>query len=245
MSWRGAVRRLLPYVIAIVGGFILAYLIVAFFVFPAGIIPRDVKVPNVVGLDYADAARRLEQVGFKAEPGETRFHPSAPKMTVLEQIPAAGATDVSGTTVILAVSGGQRMGNVPNVTGMSQPDAERSLENAGFDVGDITEQPSPQPRGEVIESRPVAGTQVPVPSPVGLVVSAGPSVVLAPDVVGRTLASARLLLEQVGLALGDVRSRDGSPADDAATVMSQSPAAGSQVARGSRINVEIGGGGPR
>jgi eukaryotic-like serine/threonine-protein kinase len=241
VNWRGALRRFMPYVIAIVGGFVLAYLVVAFFIFPAGIIPRDVKVPNVVGLDYADAAVRLEQAGFKAEPGETRFHSSAPKMTVLEQTPSAGATDLVGATVSLVVSGGQRMASVPSLVGMTQTEAERALENAGFDLGDVVEQPSPQPRGEVVESRPAAGTQVPVPSPVGLLVSAGPSVVLAPDVVGRNFASARLLLEQVGLAVGDVTSRDGSSADGAATVLSQSPAAGSQVARGARINLEVGG----
>ena len=66
MNWRGAIRRFIPYVIAIIGGFIVAYLIVAFVIFPAGIVPKDVKVPNVVGLDYDEAARRLQQSGFTA-----------------------------------------------------------------------------------------------------------------------------------------------------------------------------------
>lgn len=241
MSSRGDLRRFLPYLVAIVGGFGIAYLVVAFLLFPSGVIPNDVKVPNVIGLDYADAANRLEQAGFEASPGETRFHASAPKMTVLEQSPAAGSTDLVGATVTLVVSGGQRMGAVPNVVGLLEADAERTLTDAGFDVGDVQEQPSEQPLGEVIASRPAAGTQAPVPSSIGLVTSAGPSVVIAPDVVGRNFASARLLLEQVGLAVGDVQGDDGATPADAATVLSQSPAAGSQVARGSRINLQVGG----
>lgn len=63
MSLRGRLRRLLPYVIAAAGGFLLAYLIVAFFVFPAGVIPTDVRVPNVIGLTYNDAAAQLLQRG--------------------------------------------------------------------------------------------------------------------------------------------------------------------------------------
>src|SRR5207253_3244549 len=57
MSWRGRLRRFLPYLISAVGGFLLAYLIVAFFIFPSGVIPEDVRVPNVVGLTYAEAVR--------------------------------------------------------------------------------------------------------------------------------------------------------------------------------------------
>jgi eukaryotic-like serine/threonine-protein kinase len=238
---RGAIRRFLPYVLAIVGGFVIAYLLVAFAVFPAGIVPHEVKVPNVVGLDYGDAMRRLQQAGFKAEQGETRYNSSAPKMTVLEQTPAAGSNDAVGGTVTLAVSGGQKMGSVPSIVGMTQTDAERTLEASGFDVGEVTEQPSDQPRGQVIATRPSPGAQVPMPGSVALVVSAGPTVVLAPDVVGRNFAEARQLLEQVGLALGDVTTPDGRSANGTATVMSQSPAAGSQVARGSRINLQVGG----
>jgi eukaryotic-like serine/threonine-protein kinase len=240
VSWRGSIRRFLPYVIAIIGGFILAYLIVAFVIFPSGIVPKDVRVPNVVGLDFDEAVRRLQQAGFTADRGEMRFHTSAPKMTVLEQTPAAGASDLVGSAVTLALSNGQRIATIPNVTGMSQSDAERQLEAAGFDAGDVTEQPSQQARGEVIGTRPQAGSQLPIPSTVALVISAGPTVVIAPDVVGRNFAQARSLLEQVGLALGQVMPTGGAAADGSAIVTSQTPAAGSQVARGAKIGLQVG-----
>src|SRR6185369_11426353 len=52
MTWRAHFRSALVYLVAIVAGFSLAYLLVAFVIFPVGVIPRDVKVPNVTGLDF-------------------------------------------------------------------------------------------------------------------------------------------------------------------------------------------------
>ena len=148
--WRGVIRRLIPYLIAIVGGFLVAYLIAAFVFFPSGVISQDLKVPNVIGLDYTTAQQRLAQSGFQAEQGETRFHATAPKGTVLDESPPAGSKDAAGAKVTLAVSGGQRMAGVPNVVGMARPDAEKALDQAGFDVADVSEQPSQTARGEVV-----------------------------------------------------------------------------------------------
>ena len=107
MSIRTKIRGSIPYAISIIGGFLLAYLIVALVIFPSGVIPRDARVPNVTGLLFDDAAKRLAERGFRAERGEARPHPAAPKETVLEQSPAAGKHDVEGATVTLVVSAGQ------------------------------------------------------------------------------------------------------------------------------------------
>ena len=108
MSTRTKFRGSLPYAIAIVGGFLIAYLIVAFVIFPSGVIPGDAKVPNVTGLLYDDAAKRLGEVGFKALRGESRPHAASPKETVLEQEPRSGTRDEEGTVVTLVVSAGQQ-----------------------------------------------------------------------------------------------------------------------------------------
>ena len=242
MTWRGPLRRLLPYVIAVTAGFLLSYMIVAFVVFPAGVIPQDTRVPNVIGLTYNDAVRQLEQKGLKAERGETRFHNAAPKGTVLDQQPAPGGKEAPGIRVTLVVSGGQKFGTVPGIIGMSRELALNALEVAGFDVGEVSERPSNDPRGAVIDSRPRPGTQAPMPSAVSLVLSAGPTTVIVPDVIGRALSDARLLLRQVGLNVGDVQFAGGGAAvaDASAVVLSQSPPAGSQAAANSRVNLSVG-----
>ena len=175
MNWRGAIRRLIPYLIAIVGGFLLAYLVAAFIFFPSGVISQDLKVPNVIGLDLQTAQQRLVQAGFASEQGEMRFHATAPKGTVLDQNPPAGSKDAAGTKVTLVVSGGQRMGIVPNVVGMLRPDAERTLDQAGFDVGDVKSPNGANPDGSalVTSQSPAAGAQVMAGSRITLRVGEG------------------------------------------------------------------------
>lgn len=240
MTWRGRLRRMLPYLVALVGGFMLAFLIVAFFVFPAGVIPQDVPVPNVIGLTYADATGQLEKVGFLVERGEQRFHNAAPKGSVLEQDPAPGVDETPGSRVTLVLSAGQRYVSVPGVIGMSREQALGALEGAGFEAGEVVERASNEPRGAVIDSRPRPGSQAPVPSRVSLVVSAGPTIVLVPDVIGRSLDDAKVLLQQVGLAVGEVSYAGSAIADAAAVVVSQSPAAGFQTPARTRINLTVG-----
>ena len=128
MSWRSGVRTSLVYLVSIVAGFTLAWLIVAFVVFPTGVVPRDVKVPNVTGLMFDEAEQRLAQAGFKAEKGEQRYSNSAPKMTVLEQTPAPGTREGVGSPITLVVSGGQRIATVPTVTGMTRIEAQVRLD---------------------------------------------------------------------------------------------------------------------
>lgn len=239
MTVRTRLRRSLPYAIAIIGGFLAAYLIVAFLVFPSGVIPRDIRVPNVTGLPFDEAVRRLAERGLRGVKGEERFHAASPKGTVLGQNPSSGSRDVEGAQVSLAVSIGQQVARVPAINGLSRADAERELENAGFDVGDVTERPSETPAGQVIESTPRPGSEVAVPSPVALIVSAGPTVVLIPNVAGQPVSQARLLLEGAGLTVTDVRTPSGEPLNDETAIVSATvPAAGAQVAVGTNISIQ-------
>lgn len=241
MSVRTAIRGSLPYAIAALGGFLIAYLIVAFLIFPSGVIPRDVKSPNVTGLLFDDAAKRLAERGLKAERGEERESP-APRGTVLEQTPAAGRKLTEGDVVTLAVSVGQKYSTIPTVIGMTREEAENALQEAGYEVGAVAEQPNDAPAGQVIASTPRAGSRAPSPSAVALVVSSGNTVVLVPDVVGRTVSETRQILAHAGLAVGDVNSSYAGSVENL-KVSVQMPAAGTQVARGSAVNLVAAGGG--
>ena len=239
MSFRVRLRRSLPYAIAIIGGFLLAYLVVAFLIFPSGVIPRDIKVPSVTGLPFDDAVRRLAERGLRGVKGEERFHEASPKGTVLEQSPTAGARDVEGAQITLTVSAGQQTAKVPSVNGMARAEAERALEEAGFDLGGVTERPSNTPAGQVIEATPPAGSEATIPSAVALVVSAGPTVVLIPGVVGQTVAQAKLAIESAGLLVSDIRTPEGDPLSDmTAIVVATVPASGAQVAAGTKVSIQ-------
>lgn len=240
VNWRGATRRLLPYFVAAVGGFLIAYLVVYFFVFPSELLPSDGKVPNVVGLTFEDASRRLDAAGFRHKLGETRYHVTAPKRAVLGQTPPPGSTEAHGTEITLDVSAGQRTATIPNVVGLTQQQAQVMLENAGFDVADITQQRGNAPRGQVLATSPGAGQTLPIPSSIALTVSGGPASVVVPDLLGLTLPEARSTLDQLGLTLAPARV-DSAALEPPNTVTGQTPNAGNSVPAGSVVRVTISG----
>lgn len=240
MSWRARVRTSLLYLVSLAAGFALAYLLVAFVVFPSGVIPKDVKVPNVTGLMFDEAVQRLQQAGFKGEQGEQRFNNSAPKLTVLEQSPPPGAREGIGNPVTLVVSGGQRIVAVPTVTGMTRVEAQAALEKEGFDVGDASEAASNAPRGTVIATRPAAGAQISVPSTVSLVLSGGTAAIRMPSLVGRDVDGARQTLVQLGVH--DVKVVwDPMAIGSRGTVVGQNPVASATLLPGSTVQLRVAG----
>jgi serine/threonine-protein kinase len=238
LSWRAWPRRLLPYIISATAGFLIAYLIVAFFIFPAGLIPDDLKLPNVVGMSIEDAQTALGRAGFKGTIGEERYNADAPKGVVLQQTPPAGSREMEGSKVLLAVSRGQRASEVPAVVGMTREQAMIAIENAGFDVGEVTQRQTDEPPGEVIESSPAAGQRLSIPASVNLVVSAGPSTVSLPSLVGRPYPEARRMIEQLGLRVGSI-TIDSLSLQQPDYVSGQTPAAGTTVASGSRVSLSV------
>jgi beta-lactam-binding protein with PASTA domain len=104
MTLRTRLRSSLPYAVVIIGGFLVAYLVVAFLIFPSGVIPGNAKVPNVIGLQFDDAAKRLAAVGFRASRASEEEREATPINTVLAQDPPSGTKEPEGSTVALTVS---------------------------------------------------------------------------------------------------------------------------------------------
>jgi eukaryotic-like serine/threonine-protein kinase len=238
VDWRGLPRRSFPYVLVAAIGFLGAYLLLFFFAFPAEVLPDDARVPNVVGMTFERASRALHNAGFAPVEGEQRFHRVTAAGVVLQQDPPADSRQRRGTEVRLAVSAGQRSAEVPQVTGLTEQAARVAIGNAGFELGPTTRVHSDQPRGMVVMSNPPPGEQVELPGTVALVVSEGPAVILAPDLVGRTLPEARSILEQIGLRVGGV-TRDTSSIYPENTVMRQQPSGGQPVSAGGTVNIVL------
>ena len=238
MNWRAAPRRAFPYLIALVGGFLISYVAVFLFAFPAEVLPDDGILPNVVGKTYEDAAAILQKAGFPAQQGETRFHRTIPANVVLQEDPPAGSRQKRGTTVVLALSGGQRSAEVPVTTNMSQQQARIAIENTGLTLGNVTEQLAEQPRGLVIASSPPAGTKVELPGSVDIVLSKGPATVQVPDLYGRSVGEARSMIEQIGLRIAGI-SRDTSSLQPENTVIRQYPAAGQNIGAGGPVSLTV------
>ena len=220
--------------------FTIAWLLVAVILIPdTGPAPGAV-VPPVVGLRYDEAERKLAEAGLKAAVGESRPSLTAPRRYVLAQTPAAGTAVGPEVVVTLDISAGQIRVAVPSVAGMSRDDAISILRAANLEIGQVIERPGPDARGTVMSSQPAPGQQVPQGTPVELVVSAGPSELLMPDVVGRELFEVRSTLEQLGLRIGETQY-DSTSALPTGLVVSQLPSAGSAVTAASFITSRVSG----
>ena len=238
MNWRALPRRAFPYLIAAVGGFLIAYIAVFLFAFPAEVLPDDGILPKVVGKTFEDASAILQKTGFVAQQGETRFHKTIPANIVLQQDPPAGSRQKRGTTVVLALSGGQKSAEVPVTSNMSQQQARIAIENTGLTMGSVTEQLSDSPRGLVVSSSPPAGTKVDLPGSVDIVLSKGPATIQVPDLYGRSVGEARSMIEQLGLRIAGI-SRDTSSLQPENTIIKQFPAAGQTVSAGGPVSLTV------
>ena len=227
---------------AIVGSiaFAVAWLLVALFVFPDTGPPPTVIVPPVVGMPFPEAEQKLSALGLRTSLGESRPSNTAPRRYVLGQTPAAGTSVSPDVTVMLDVSAGQLRATVPRLTGMTREDAMNALRTVNLEPGQVIERPGPEARGTVLSTDPDAGQVVPEGSAVELVLSAGPSELLMPDVTGRELYQVRAMLEQLGLRVAQTEY-DSTSVLPAGLVISQVPIAGMPVTVTDFITLRVSG----
>ncbi|MDH3505322.1 MAG: PASTA domain-containing protein, partial [Nitrospirota bacterium] len=120
---------------------------------------------------------------------------------------------------------------VPNVVGSPQATAESDITNLGLTVGVVTPAISGGvPIGNVISQDPEAGINVVSGTPVSLVVSG----VAVPDVVGLAQAAAESAITGAGLTVGAITTAN-HPSVPAGNVISQNPAAGTNVFQGNAV----------
>jgi beta-lactam-binding protein with PASTA domain len=239
-KWRRRLRGLVPYLVSAVAGFALAYLIVAVFIFPPTSVASDLSVPNVTGLAFDDASSKLRDAGFKVSRGERRYDATVPAGQVLGQTPIPGATEPKGATIVLDVSRGQRSVEVPRVIGLTREQATAAIQDAGLEVGEVSQVENAAPRGKVLLSSPVGGAKVPTPSSVNLTVSDGPATLTVPDLIGQDYEQVRSLLGQLGFQVGNV-TYEANPSFRANTVIGQTPVANSSAPAGTTIQLIVAG----
>ena len=196
--------------------------------------PGDVRVPNLVGHDVAEASERLKRLELRVEVDERPD--GRPKGEVIAQRPPAGREVEPGGIVRLVSSAGPARRTVPSVVGQSERSAVRELTRADFRV-EAERRPSADiAPGRAIGTRPAAGTEVDAAARVRLLISSGPRHVEIPNVVGLTRASAVRVLEARGLGVAVERARSDAPEDD---VVGQSPEAGAAVEEGATVTISI------
>jgi eukaryotic-like serine/threonine-protein kinase len=135
---------------------------------------QEIEVPAVKGLEEQAARTRLDKAGFQVEV-RSRASSQSETDTVLKQSVASGKEAKEGSKIVLTVGGGPQVAQVPNLVGLSYAEAERKLEQAGYQLGGVEEVPSETvPAGIIAEQDPQAGATLVRGSVVYLTTSIGP-----------------------------------------------------------------------
>jgi eukaryotic-like serine/threonine-protein kinase len=195
-----------------------------------------VVVPSVVGKDVGVAKTILQKHHLTAVVERQRSN--QPVGRVLAQDPPAGDRLARDAEVTLTVSGGPGQTDVPNITGSKLRDAKKTLKDSHLVLGTQTQQASDTvPQNSIISQNPPPGSQVARGSAVDVVVSSGPETIPAPSVVGKTQDDAVRILHAAGLRV----SINQEPSDSVPVnrVISQDPAGGSDVQKGSTVTILV------
>jgi serine/threonine-protein kinase len=189
--------------------------------------PEQREVPDVSGLSYADAVKKLTAAGFgkfKQADG-----PSAPeqKDKVLNTVPPANQTSAITNEITVVVGSGPEAREIPDVVGQTADLATRNLNTLGFPTILTATVDSPEPAGQVLATEPPIGAAAPLDSPITLKVSKGNQFVM-PNLVGQFWVDAEPNLRALGWTGVLVKGPDvPNSGQRANAVVIQSPPAGS------------------
>ena len=198
-----------------------------------------VKVPDVHNYEKAAAEQKLQSVGFKNVTFDYEKNNTVARGKVIRTYPAAGERLGKDklNSIKVYLSEGDGTSKVPDLTGKTSDEIKQLLEDALL-KSDIKEEFSDSiPRGSIISQEPAAGSKVAEGSTVKVVISAGSGKTAVPDAKGKKKAELEALFSAAGLK--SVVTEDYNDKVAAGTVISQDPAAGTEVKVGSSVTIKV------
>ncbi len=204
------------------------------------VISRGVEtktVPDVVGKTKDQASAVIKGAGLTLGDVTEQYSASVDSGKVVSSDPKAGKVIEHTAKISIVVSKGKEPATIPDVTGQSEDEAKKTLEDAGLKKGKVSKDYSDSvAKGNVISSSPIAGASGYYKGDsVDLTISKGPEKVTIPDVTGKGQDEAKKILEEAGLKV-EVNKRLGGPFG---TVRSTDPAPGSSVKPDSKVTINI------
>ena len=191
---------------------------------------QQVRVPNVIGFTENAAESTISDRGLNAVVETT---PSdKPPGTVIEQKPVDGSLAERGSDVTITVAKAPKQIEIPSVVGQTVVEATATLQDAGLNLGEVSEQESVEAEGTVISQKPVAESQADKRSQVDVVVaiapaSPSPTDILITDHTCQSLSAARNELEKAGFDVVIAETPQFNPScPQSSKVASQDPSSG-------------------
>ena len=202
--------------------------------------PKEVQLPNVVGLTQEEAKKKVEEAKLKYEVSSEEYSTDVEQGYIISQDPiyTEKYNNVKeGSTVSVVVSKGTEKTKVPKVAGMKEDEAIKALEDAKLNAEVIEETSKKVEEGYVISQETEANTEVNAGDTVKIHVSTGTEKATVPYIVGKKQDEAKKELEDAGLTVTITNSEDSSK--DTGIVLKQSLDSGKIVDKGTAITITV------
>ena len=203
--------------------------------------PKDVQIPNLLGLTEEQAKAELEKYKLNYQKTTEDYNPDYPAGQIFEQTPAyADNYKVKeNTTISVKVSKGTETTVVPKVAGMTYDEAVQELEKNKLKAEKVEETSKDIKEGIVISQETEANTTVNAGETIKIHVSIGTGIpqVVMPNVVGNTEESARTTLTGKNLTVRVEYEEDATK--DNGVVLKQSIDSGTNIDEGTEVVLTV------
>ena len=227
--------------LAVTGAFVVIAVIALIIFFSALNNPKeDVIVPNLVGLEYEKVITNTEYTDhFEIVKEKEELSDEYEAGIICEQTPEKDKLVKDGYKIKVVVSSGLNTGVVPDVTGKTEDEAVKMLEDSGFTTTVVSLFNREVEVGKVIKTDPAANTETKKSEVVKVYVSSGSPTkeVTVPNLIGKSVSAAKAELESNDLVCGGTTEVDSD--EPKGTVVGQSMAKGSVVLEGTSITLEV------
>jgi len=205
---------------------------------------KHIAMPKVVGMEKQEARETLSDLRLEVKEFEQN-NADIPAGIVYKQDPEPRNTVKEQQVVMIWISKGPRLIEVPPVAGLSFFEAKLRLEQAGLAVAEDEVEHvfhKTYQEGYVIDQNPRTG-KLEEGTEVFLTVSKGPepSALELPDLTGMTITAARQRVRQLSLVVGNVSTETSEL--PLGTVVTTVPAPNGMVEPGSTLNLVVSRGG--
>lgn len=200
---------------------------------------KEIEVPNLVGRVYDEVVEEYSKQGIEIIKDKVEYSSEQPEGSVISQTPEKG-TKTKDKKIKVVVSKGQKMVEVPDVTGKDIKVATYELEDTlGFKIEREDVVSEKVASGIIISQDAKKGETLPYGSTIKLQVSKGDGkeTVVVPNVLGKTESDAKNALEALGLTVSVKYSEDKTKSNG--VVIAQSYPQNQTLKQGTLVEITV------
>ncbi len=237
MYYNGAKNFLISFMVSLFTSIIVC--VIFFFVVPQLRTAADTIVPELLGSTTEQARVIAESRGLLLVVGGEEENEEVAANLISRQTPLPGSAVRTKSTVTVYISKGSDTMVLPDFKEQGLSEASVKLSELGLKIAEVkSEENATIEQDKIITTVPEAGAKVKRGDEITIVLSRGVETIKVPKLIGKSLSTAKRMIEDNGFAVGNV-SWEVSTEYNVGIIMRQNPGAGTMLKKGSKINLVV------